>query len=66
MSHSHAKLDVDHKCVAAKCPGVLVDPPESYGKWAYWWGNEKGRRGWHNKPNPRPVRRRPPKKEASK
>jgi hypothetical protein len=45
---SRKKIDEDHKCVASKCKGILVDPPESYGHWAYWYGDKKD--GWHSKP----------------
>ena len=36
-----------HKCVAAKCKGVLLEPIENYGYWAYWHG--EGSKGWHSK-----------------
>lgn len=42
-SHSHAKLDEEHRCIAAKCKGRLHDPPESYGRYAYW---RNGPAGW--------------------
>lgn len=25
-----------HRCVAAKCKGILKGKPEDYGYWAYW------------------------------
>jgi hypothetical protein len=44
-------LSKPHKCLFANCKGTLLDPPESYGKYAYWWGDTVTKdQGWHNKP----------------
>ena len=43
-------LYTPHKCRVENCKGRLVDPPETYSKWAYWWGLPH--RGWRNKPQP--------------
>jgi hypothetical protein len=49
MSNKTGKsLNTDHKCLARKCKGTKVDPPESYGTWAYWWAATKN--GWHSQP----------------
>jgi len=50
MSSHGRDLSKPHKCFTAKCKGTLVDPPNTYGKWAYWWGD--GSNGWHNSPKP--------------
>lgn len=43
----------DHKTRTATCKGVLVDPPHTYGEWAYWWANSTlEEAGWHNAPGP--------------
>lgn len=47
-------LSRDHKTRTEKCKGRMVDPPESYGKWAYWWaGSSIQDRGWRNRPRTR-------------
>lgn len=38
----------DHKTRLENCKGVLLEPIENYGKWAYWYGDGLG--GWHSKP----------------
>ena len=45
---------VDHKTRTQNCPGVMIEPIENYGKWAYWYGNGD-HTGWHSKPNPKPT-----------
>jgi hypothetical protein len=40
--------DKPHKTRIENCQGKLAEPRESYGKWAYWWGTDKG--GWHSRP----------------
>ncbi|QIG71219.1 hypothetical protein EVB32_112 [Rhizobium phage RHph_TM39] len=51
---SRQDLSTPHRCLVSKCKGSLVDPKDSYGKYAYWWGKVDHPRdsGWHNAPRP--------------
>lgn len=52
---SKKDLSKPHRALTAKLKGTMVDPPETYGTWAYWWGDVENPRdsGWHNAPRPK-------------
>lgn len=57
MSHSHARLNEEHRCIAKKCPGHLKDAPEKYGRYAYWRRGKGNQWGWYATPSKAQIKK---------
>ena len=39
------KIDYCHRCLTSKCKGIMTDPSNEYGRYAYWCKDDDHLRG---------------------